>query len=43
MEWTGDTLLSHCQVCQGIMFYQECPTGGWWIHVHHPADDHDAR
>lgn len=20
----------------------ECPTGGWWIHDEHPADDHDA-
>lgn len=31
-----------CSVCSGFIFYQDCPTGGWWIHAIHPEDGHDA-
>jgi hypothetical protein len=33
---------STCAVCGGGMWYQDCPTGGWWSHNQHPADHHDA-
>lgn len=33
---------STCIHCGGRCHWQECPTGGWWIHEHHPTDDHDA-
>ncbi|SIM03138.1 Uncharacterised protein [Mycobacteroides abscessus subsp. abscessus] len=33
---------SICVECGGVVFWQDCPTGGWWIHEHHPADHHDA-
>jgi hypothetical protein len=36
-------LQSACKVCNDRIFWQSCPTGGWWIHTHHPADDHDAQ
>jgi DNA-directed RNA polymerase subunit RPC12/RpoP len=35
-------LTSSCRRCEGRIFYQDCPTGGWWIHEAHPDDDHDA-
>lgn len=31
-----------CGVCGGGTWYQDCPTGGWWVHDSHPADGHDA-
>lgn len=31
-----------CATCKGGIWYQDCPTGGWWIHDQHPADNHDA-
>lgn len=31
-----------CAVCHTAIFFQDAPTGGWWIHAKHPADDHDA-
>ena len=34
---------SVCEVCQTNIFWQDCPTGGWWIHHQHPKDSHDAR
>lgn len=34
---------SICVECGGVVFWQECPTGGWWIHEHHRAEyHHDA-
>jgi hypothetical protein len=32
-----------CAVCSGVIGWIDCPTGGWWAHEQHPADDHDAR
>jgi hypothetical protein len=31
-----------CMRCGGVVRWQHCPTGGWWIHDQHPSDDHDA-
>ena len=31
-----------CDTCSGNIFWQDCPTGGWWIHHQHPEDGHDA-
>lgn len=31
-----------CIECGGDARWVECPTGGWWSHVVHPEDDHDA-
>jgi len=32
----------YCKACRGRVFWQECPTGGWWYHESHPTDNHDA-
>lgn len=34
--------LADCLVCNSSMYWIDCPTGGWWKHVDHPDDDHDA-
>lgn len=34
---------SLCTTCQGVIGWVSCPTGGWWAHEQHPADDHDAQ
>lgn len=31
-----------CRQCGKRMAWIDCPTGGWWAHDVHPADDHDA-
>lgn len=31
-----------CAPCGQPIRYVDCPTGGWWAHEVHPADDHDA-
>lgn len=31
-----------CRHCLGRIEWIDCPTGGWWAHDVHPADDHDA-
>lgn len=31
-----------CSTCGEAVYYQDCPTGGWWIHDRHPADSHEA-
>ncbi|MCG6493398.1 hypothetical protein [Kitasatospora sp. A2-31] len=31
-----------CAVCRTAIEWIDCPTGGWWRHDQHPADDHDA-
>jgi hypothetical protein len=36
------TYLHTCAECKGAIGYVECPTGSWWAHETHPADDHDA-
>lgn len=38
-----DCMTASCEVCEEIMVWIECPTGGWWRHVDHPADDHDGE
>lgn len=32
-----------CVHCQGLVWWIECPTGGWWKHHTHPEDGHDAE
>lgn len=32
-----------CKVCGKPAVWIECPTGSWWAHVDHPADEHDAE
>lgn len=32
-----------CTACQQPMQWINAPTGGWWSHVIHPADNHDAE
>ena len=31
-----------CDTCDEIMYWIDCPTGGWWKHVDHPEDDHEG-
>lgn len=31
-----------CGACGHRVGWIDCPTGGWWAHEVHPADDHDA-
>ena len=31
-----------CSVCGKPVVWVSCPTGGWWSHLDHPDDDHDA-
>ncbi|MGV9676375.1 hypothetical protein ACWDSJ_13930 [Nocardia sp. NPDC003482] len=35
-------ITSTCTTCEGAISWIPCPTGGWWAHEEHPADDHDA-
>ena len=35
--------LSVCSVCGGAIGWIYAPTGGWWAHGTHPADEHDAQ
>lgn len=32
-----------CTRCQGLIHWVNAPTGGWWSHVVHPSDHHDAE
>lgn len=36
-DWQGD-----CKTCGGHSYWVSCPTGGWWSHGIHPADEHEA-
>lgn len=31
-----------CRTCKGTIGYIDAPTGGWWAHVNHPKDHHEA-
>lgn len=42
-KWTGDTRLMICAWCEQPAFWYDYPAGGWWVHVHHPNDDHEAQ
>jgi len=33
---------ARCGQCADLIEWQDCPTGGWWIHHEHPDDGHDA-
>lgn len=35
--------VARCEVCSEQVGWIDCPTGGWWRHFEHPADDHDAE
>lgn len=35
--------VDECRRCGADLAWQPCPTGGWWHHVLHPADHHDAE
>lgn len=37
------TTTGHCLTCNGQVQWQECDTGGWWVHICHPDDNHDAK
>ncbi|WBP89492.1 hypothetical protein [Kitasatospora cathayae] len=32
-----------CTTCHTAIHWIDCPTGGWWRHDQHPADNHDAE
>lgn len=32
-----------CMACGCRIEWIECPTGGWWAHLIHPVDEHDAK
>jgi len=34
---------STCQLCRKLVEWVDCPTGGWWAHRVHPADNHDVQ
>jgi hypothetical protein len=34
--------LIRCRTCVTPIAWIDCPTGGWWAHAEHPADNHDA-
>ena len=38
------TYFQYCSVCDGLIGWITCPTGGWWAHEVHPPDgqEHDA-
>lgn len=38
-----ELLTAVCEVCNGRIYWWECPTGGWWTHFNHPADEHDGQ
>lgn len=37
------TLGRRCTACRGLIHFVDSPTGGWWAHVVHPSDHHDAE
>lgn len=41
-EFLADGQRGTCAPCGQPIRYVDCPTGGWWAHEVHPADDHDA-
>lgn len=34
--------LRPCGTCRRLAQWIDCPTGGWWAHLVHPTDNHDA-
>jgi hypothetical protein len=39
---TDNTARTTCRTCVTPIAWIDCPTGGWWAHDTHPADEHDA-
>lgn len=35
-------LTAQCRICGKRIEWVTSPTGGWWHHLRHPADEHDA-
>ena len=33
---------SYCAKCGHDIRWVDCPTGGWWSHLEHPENGHDA-
>ena len=31
-----------CLTCKGVLVWQDCPSGGWWIHEANPSEHHAA-
>jgi hypothetical protein len=42
MTSTPETSITRCRTCVTPIGFINCPTGGWWAHEQHPADEHDA-
>jgi hypothetical protein len=38
-----DCLATNCEICEEVMVWVDCPTGGWWRHIDHPEDSHDGE
>lgn len=38
----GPRMDQFCETCLAPIRWVSCPTGGWWAHVDHPSDGHDA-
>jgi len=38
----NDEIVSSCLTCHAGIHWIAAPTGGWWKHLVHPEDDHDA-
>jgi hypothetical protein len=41
-EYHSMTPPPQCEVCKDSIEWIDCPTGSWWAHWEHPADEHDA-
>ena len=41
-EAARDPRIGLCRTCNMAAHWVDCPTGGWWAHEVHPADNHDA-
>lgn len=36
------TRFTECRACGQPAEWLDSPSGGWWAHLHHPADGHDV-
>lgn len=41
--WYREDAVTSCGFCDELMYWIDCPIGGWWKHVDHPTDDHDGE
>lgn len=42
-EYNHPCKIASCETCEEIMYWIDCPTGGWWKHVDHPEDSHEGN